>query len=52
MKTLLEWLGFCRHQFETINSNAIYFDDAKVGTLFVIRCKHCGDIKRKRVMAT
>ena len=53
MKKLIEWLGFCSHQWEEINRQSIhrYKDgekmsiDNRVGIEYTLRCKKCGKIK-------
>lgn len=58
MKTLREWLGLCKHQYETlhffpINSVSVVTPSdpgITVGTNYVLRCKYCGIIKQKKVL--
>ncbi len=55
MKKLLEYLGFCSHEWETQSigdvSEAASLKDAlkgnivQIGKKYVLRCKKCGDIK-------
>ena len=46
------WLGlFCRHEWEIMQrSNVVEKDGATPWAfLYILKCKHCGDIKSKRI---
>lgn len=47
----MNWLAklFCRHQWEVRDQYNINSHGTRIGTLYVLQCKHCGDIKQKRV---
>lgn len=51
----MTWLGklfrLCIHKWEVIEQYSVNrsLDGKQVGTLYVMRCANCGDIKRKRV---
>lgn len=41
----------CAHKWETIEQFSVNrsLDGKQVGTIYVLRCAHCGDISRRRV---
>lgn len=42
---------FCRHEWETIQQTPVVekAGDTPWAFLFILKCKHCGDIKSKRI---
>lgn len=51
--SLFDWLKkkFCAHEWEMVQSGTLYNRmDNEVGKVFILRCKHCGDYARRRLM--
>lgn len=41
-------LGLHEHQWETFSEGSISDEDGvRIGTFFNLRCKHCGDVRRR-----
>ena len=51
MNWLKKLFNPCAHKWEPFQTFALNraFDGNRVGTMYVLRCAHCGDLRQKRV---
>lgn len=51
---MIRWLrallGLHEHQWETVRSGGITSAGKQIGDYFILRCKHCGDVKCRKLM--
>lgn len=51
--SLFDWLKkkFCAHEWETVQTGTVYDRMSNErGSVFVLRCKHCGDYTHRSVV--
>jgi len=55
MISLIKWLIFGHlHEWEILAASSIYEDqttERPCGSRVILRCKHCGDVKQKKMMS-
>lgn len=41
----------CKHKWETVEQYAVHrsLDSKRVGTIYVMRCAHCGEYTKRRM---
>lgn len=51
MKSLIEWLGFCKHVWRILDSKDIVMVQCKtvVGSIKTLQCTKCGNLKVTKV---
>jgi hypothetical protein len=51
MNWIRKAFGLCQHKWKVVEQYGIHknSDKALIGTLYVMQCEHCGEIKHNRV---